>query len=57
MRWNLNFVIFPVFGYIAVPYLFTNQGMYLMYFKKNNCYYIFVLCTVEDNDTIQLSFL
>lgn len=26
-------------------------------FKKNDCYYIFVLCTVEDNDTIQLSFL
>lgn len=57
MRWNLNSVIFPVFGYIAVPYLFTNQGMYLMYLKKNDCYYIFVLCTVEDNDTIQLSFL
>lgn len=54
MRWNLNSVIFPVFGYIAVPYLFTNQGMYLMYFKKSDCYYIFV---VEDNDKIQLSFL
>lgn len=57
MRWNLNFVIFPVFGYIAVPYLFTNQGMYLMYLKKMIVITFFVLCTVEDNDTIQLSFL
>lgn len=56
MRWNLNFVIFPVFGYIAVPYLFTNQGMYLMDLKKW-LFYICVLCKVEDNDKIQLSFL